>query len=130
MKSFYACRRIFEEREMDEITKESYSIPKVIDDVSYKIKKQVFSLYESNIKPLIRFIHETEIKPCGWISVNVSKENKTKNKLLQTYCKQNYTLQQKFVKYVDRNDNAPITNVFYDTECDISWRFSTSNKRL
>ena len=34
------------------------------------------NLYESKISPILKFIHETKIKSCGWVSIDL-KKNKT-----------------------------------------------------
>ena len=31
------------------------------------------NLYESNIHPILRFLHEKNIKPCGWVELNDNK---------------------------------------------------------
>ena len=31
-------------------------------------------LYESNIHPIIRFIHECKIQPANWIQINIDED--------------------------------------------------------
>ena len=38
-------------------------------DVPWKGRQQRFVVYESNVEPYIRFMHQRGITPCGWISV-------------------------------------------------------------
>ena len=32
-------------------------------------------LYESNIHPVIRFIHETKIQPANWVDIDITEED-------------------------------------------------------
>jgi len=36
-------------------------------DADKLLNKSTFELYESNIDPFLRFIHEQDIQPCGWV---------------------------------------------------------------
>ena len=84
--------------ETDEITKERNSAPKIT--INRRIHNKIFNLYESNIKPLIRFIHEQNIKPSGWVTIN--KYEKCDIKVLQTYCKINLKTKYKQVKLLEK----------------------------
>ena len=79
----YACQKYLNVEKTDEQRRNS--APKIT--INRHIHNKIFSLYESNIKPLIRFIHEQNIKPSGWVVIN--KYDKCDIKVLQTYCKIN-----------------------------------------
>ena len=33
------------------------------------------NLYESNIHPILRFIHEKDLETCGWVTVKIPKKH-------------------------------------------------------
>ena len=74
-----------------------------------------FKLYESNILPLLRFMHIRQLEACGWVSVD-------KNKLEDFYEKPTYndinykTKWQNIVKIDDRSIGKLII-ASYDIEC-------------
>lgn len=35
----------------------------------FMMKSHIYQLYESNIDPFLRFIHERDIQPCGWVRI-------------------------------------------------------------
>ena len=79
------------------------------------LKKKGFKLYESNIDPFLRYIHEQNIKPCGWVSVTEFSDE-TEDKFntrcdynLQTFCRN--------VKPLDKNNIAPLLIASFDIEC-------------
>ena len=68
MRSFYNCKNIFEIKKEDEVTNEFYRVL-AKNTISNKYRNFKFKLYEANIKPLLRFIHECNMKACGWIKI-------------------------------------------------------------
>jgi DNA polymerase elongation subunit (family B) len=77
------------------------------------LKKQGFQLYESNIDPFLRYIHEQNIKPCGWVSVKDYDINEDNN----TRCDYNIEINYKNIKPVDINNIAPLLIASFDIEC-------------
>ena len=75
-------------------------------------KNEGFKLYESNIDPFLRYIHEMNIKPSGWINIDDYELNDN-----QTRC--DYNIQTKFtnVNALDINKIAPLMIVSFDIEC-------------
>lgn len=79
------------------------------------LKKKGFHLYESNIDPFLRYIHEQNIKPCGWvIASNFSDEENDK---YVTRCDYNLQINCKDVHPYDKNSIAPLLIVSFDIEC-------------
>lgn len=75
-------------------------------------KKDGFILYESNIDPFIRYIHEQDIKPCGWISIEDYEVSDN-----ETRCNYNITTKYKNVKSLNINRIAPLLIASFDIEC-------------
>lgn len=75
-------------------------------------KKEGFLLYESNIEPFIRYTHEQNIKPCGWINIEIY--DITDN---ETICNYNITTNYKNVKPININKIAPLLIASFDIEC-------------
>lgn len=85
-----------------------------------QIYKEPFKLYESNLDPLLRFIHDTKILPCGWVEIPAAYYS-----ILavgcedDAYSRTNYTLEVNYrhLKPVENNTNAPLTIASFDIEC-------------
>ena len=75
-------------------------------------KNDGFILYESNIDPFIRYIHEQDIKPCGWISIEDYEVSDN-----ETRCNCNITTNYKNVKSLNINRIAPLLIASFDIEC-------------
>ena len=75
-------------------------------------KNDGFILYESNIDPFIRYIHEQDIKPCGWISIEDYEVSDN-----ETRCNHNITTNYKNVKSLNINRIAPLLIASFDIEC-------------
>lgn len=74
---------------------------------------QVFERFESNILPLLRFLHIGDLSATGWITVEKGKYHKTYNETttqLQLVCHHNA------VKKLDCDDVPPIHYLSYDIE--------------
>lgn len=93
----------------------SYKLMRMMIDVfkSEKMEKDGFKLYESNIDPFLRFIHNNEISPCGWISVN--KEDITEfDTGLSQY---KFEVEHNNVVSIEKNKIAPLLIASFDIEC-------------
>ena len=75
-------------------------------------KKEGFKLYESNIDPFLKYIHEFNIKPCGWVSISdyLISDNETR-------CDYNFTINYKNINSLDINKIAPLMIASFDIEC-------------
>lgn len=72
--------------------------------------------YETNLKPLLRFIHCRNIKAVGWITakyIQVAENN-------ETTCDYHYTCNYDQVFPLDKDEMPKITYVGFDIECDSS----------
>ena len=83
--------------------------------ISRKCEYLSNKLFESNIPPLLRFFHRTEIKPCGWIDISklqlVSKANKETTSQIELKGEWND------VKAIECDDIAPFVVAVMDIEC-------------
>ena len=75
----------------NEKTGENYRIRENIE-----FNKVSLELYESNIPPLLRYFHITNISPSGWVLVNTSKVINSNEQM--TTCKYEYICSSKYVK--------------------------------
>ena len=81
---------------------------------------EIFRLYESNIDPLLRFIHDKNILPCGWVEIpskmySIIANNCDNN----SYCRTTYTIttEHNYLYPYNYNNTAPLTIVSFDIEC-------------
>jgi DNA polymerase elongation subunit (family B) len=79
------------------------------------LKKKGFQLYESNIDPFLRYIHEKDIRPCGWIKVTNFEEEE--NSMFDTRCDYNLQACYDSIVPVTRNSIAPLMIASFDIEC-------------
>ena len=75
------------------------------------------NLYESNIHPIIRFIHLQKINPCGWIKIT---NDKVYQASLFPQCNIVITANYKDVSPIDKQDIHPFKIASFDIECDSS----------
>ena len=61
----------------------------------FQSNKDGFKLYESNIDPFLRFIHERNIEPCGWVKLPIDCYD-----------------------FIEEGDEGPITRVNYNVSVD------------
>jgi len=78
-------------------------------------KTEGFKMYESNIDPFLRYIHEQNIKPCGWVSVTQYKEEE--NDDYSTRCDYNIMTDHNSVTPIVVNNIAPLLVASFDIEC-------------
>lgn len=80
-----------------------------------------FKAYESNIDPFLRFIHERNISPCGWVRLAATKyqENEVKTSDGEDISRTTFNLQVKaeHVYAIEINQIAPLLIASFDIEC-------------
>ena len=69
-------------------------------------------LYETNIEPFLRFIHEKDIKPTGWLSINLRLTEKI-------ICNTDYSfmINYKDIEVINKKKLGPILIASFDIEC-------------
>jgi hypothetical protein len=89
----------------------------------FKLKDQPTNLklstYESDLEPLIRFMHDRGIKPCGWIQLHPNSYTET-SATLQSSCGINIIADWNNVYPLDCNDIPPLVVASFDIEADSS----------
>jgi len=89
------------------------------DYASLDIKSDIeFHLYESNIDPLLRFLHIRNIEPCGWIKIKGS--DYTINTTKQTTCDLDISCKWNSILPHECTDNMPFVIASFDIETDSS----------
>ena len=90
----------------------SFNRDTTVNDVwKEKPTKDVWKLYETNIEPFIRFIHEKEIKPSGWVTITDGQE------IEDTNCDYAYVITVDDIKAEPINTIAPQLIASFDIEC-------------
>ena len=81
-------------------------------------KPYKYDLYESNIDPVIKFIHLTKIKSCGWIKLPAKKYEIVKNRTTST----NFEIKAYWNQIVpeDKLEMVPVNIMSFDIESDSS----------
>jgi DNA polymerase elongation subunit (family B) len=79
------------------------------------LKKKGFQLYESNIDPFLRYIHERNIKPCGWVQASDYEEESIDK--FMTRCDYNLVTKHCNIRPIDKNTIAPLLIASFDIEC-------------
>lgn len=75
--------------------------------------KTNFKFYESNIEPFIRFIHERNIQPGGWIEIDDHEEQV----YFESKCQINRSCNWESVRPFEKNAIAPFVILSFDIEC-------------
>ena len=80
--------------------------------------------YESNIDPFLRFVHQRNIRPCGWVRLPASRYNKLDidddSGEEVTRCGYNLIVDYNNVYSLDINKIAPLLIASFDIECSSS----------
>ena len=98
---------------------------------SYEIKfpnvnrKAKYEIYENKLIPLLRFLHVTNIEPCGWIEINkqdlknfeVCDHNFTDDDYIHNPSTINATVKYNKIKIYHTDDSVPFMKVGFDIEC-------------
>ena len=78
-------------------------------------KDMKFNLFESNVEPLLRFIHIQKLSSCGWINIKLSDCEEIDD---YSHCDYSYSVNWKNVhKYDNGDEMAPFKVLGYDIEC-------------
>ena len=78
------------------------------------------NLYESNLHPILRFVHDTKIDPTGWVKITENQKCKYdtnggfENIPIETSCS------YKNIEKYDNNDTSKYIIASFDIECDSS----------
>jgi len=83
---------------------------------SFSDKPFSFKLYESNIDPFIRFLHENDIDPCGWVQIPANKYRYNTD-ILKTNCNIDISTSWSSVKKVESGLTALFKILSFDIEC-------------
>lgn len=90
------------------------SIPCVIPSLGPRAVR--FKGYESNIDPFLKFMHEKNIKPCGWVRIPDSFLTPNKTVLL-THSQLDLQVHAKHVTGFECETTVPFSVLSFDIEC-------------
>ncbi|GAG18265.1 unnamed protein product, partial [marine sediment metagenome] len=76
-----------------------------------------FRLYESNIEPMLRFMHIRKVNSCGWIKIPAKKYHKFLTKEIPSYNDINVITQWTSIYPVDDKSIVPLIVAAFDIEC-------------
>jgi DNA polymerase elongation subunit (family B) len=117
-KMTYKVRRFYEEckTDMDPDKKSFYEL----NDEGGEFRFDS-NLYESNIHPLLRFIHDRNIQPSGWIEFTYKKSNVLQEKKQIYNCNKQYDdIPYESINYHEYDEISRYVIASFDIECDSS----------
>ena len=85
-----------------------------------ELVKQGYKLYESNINPLLRFMHERKVNPCGWVRLNAGTYTVIEedgDEMPMSRCQINAKVEFTDVHMMKRDQIAPLLIASFDIEC-------------
>jgi DNA polymerase elongation subunit (family B) len=83
--------------------------------VGYPFNKTYLEMYETNIQPILRFFHEYDIQPAGWISIDENNVKKVYEK--NTTCTHEFRCESKYIKSENNIEkNVPLKICSFDIE--------------
>jgi len=99
-------------------------------------------LYETNIIPLLRFFHDGNLNPAGWIKIPARKyeirydtggdldKDYYDNQLKQSRCQLEISCSYKDIQIIEKNDISPLVILSFDIECtSMDGSFPKPNRR-
>lgn len=106
-------------KQFNELTRKSKYLDRKIIKIPLNLPKGgEFPIFESNIDPMLRFIHERNISPANWIKIKAEKYQK--NEIIKSNCQMEFNTNYKNVRNHDQNSVSPIIIASYDIEADSS----------
>lgn len=87
---------------------------KIKDKVNKEIK---YNLFESDLEPILRFLHDTKIKPSSWIRIEAGK---FKVETRQSKTQINISCDWTDIHHLDKTEIPPILIASFDIEADSS----------
>ncbi len=120
--AFYEIRRILQ-------GKKPFWARSDTDDPNEKTKDRFFNiagtrydfsnhLYETNISPLLRFFHDKEINPAGWVKIPARKYEVLIGEDIQTRCQLEVKCDIKdLISLTDKKEISPLVVASFDIEC-------------
>ena len=113
MAAYYEAKRII--RGKNDWDEDEEDKPMFITVVGKQINiSEEVVMYETNISPLLRFFHDKDIKPAGWLKVSMKKYTEVK---YHTSCQINIKCDWEDIVPVEKNDIAPLLIASFDLEC-------------
>jgi DNA polymerase delta subunit 1 len=92
-----------------------YTYAKEIRNLNYDVYNNNITLYESNLDPMLRFIHLRDLNSAGWVKVNSSDYWQTKEK--KSRCQIDITANWKQIHKIEKSIIAPFCVLSFDLEC-------------
>jgi len=109
---------IQQEKKDIKLTFQNYDIFKsykssIMKGIKFKENILKLKLFESNIDPMIRFMHIININGVGWIEIDRSKLNQIED----IYCDECYKVDYTYIKKYECDEIAPFILCAFDIEC-------------
>ena len=76
------------------------------------------NLYESKVSPVLKFIHEVDLKPCGWIKIDDDAYEEVNNKEFNCYKEYNKIHYSNIIPVNDNDTISQFKILSFDIECD------------
>ena len=93
---------------------------KIREGIMIGKENKKFPLYESNILPFMRFMHEKNIEAAGWIKIPSYKYTLNEGKNKRTDCQIDVKTNWENVEFYQNNNLAPFLIASFDLECNSS----------
>jgi len=100
----------FQNGQSSRFVKMTFKTHKALRGAAWVLERDHWRLYESNIDPVLRFMHVTECTSTGWIEVDEGQED------VDTRCDVNLHVDT-FVPVKDCDEIAPLRIMSFDIEC-------------
>jgi len=108
----------FQNGELSRFLKLEFKTHKALRNCAYAVENRKFSelqgarMYESNIDPVLRFMHCSGITSTGWIDPGICEPD------LESTCEVNlWAPDWRYIKPIERDDLAPLRIMSFDIEC-------------
>lgn len=91
-------------------------LKKPVEGRGFSFRAGEVRLFESNIEPMLRFLHMRDIEPAGWVSVPRSELRRADD----SRCSLSHVAPWTAVSAVRRHETAPMVIASFDLECNSS----------
>lgn len=111
MDGLRAYERAF--KHIDKVTGEDKGV--YLKSISYTPIK--FSIFESNMEPILRCMHIQKLSACGWAKINGGEYKNIEENDIRSCCDINISAKWTSLKNIESNKMTPLVIASYDLEC-------------
>ncbi len=117
-------------RSIESMRSYSYVLKKPLKVIGVSVKELFYTLYESNIDPILRLCHIRDIKPVGWVKLPADNFKIVKKMNRETRCQYEFVIDWDKIGPATNPNIGPMIVASFDIECvSMDGSFPTAHRK-